>query len=286
MKLGVIANCEKPKAAEVLGLLAAGAVRRGFELWVCGDARTHLARARVCKPAVLGATVDVLMVLGGDGTMLHAVRTLGGADVPILGVNIGSLGFMTSVPQQRLEEALDALAEQSYSTTLRTMIACTLHRRGKTVGPYRALNDVVIGWGESSRVVTLGVKIDGEDVSEYVCDGLIVSTPTGSTGHSLSAGGPIVQPGAPVFVLNPICPHTLSNRPMVVSDDRHIEVCVCASDKRQLLVIDGQDQHAMERGDCVEMVRAAPGVRFIHLPGFSYYELLRQKLHWRGSSTG
>lgn len=153
------------------------------------------------------------------------------------------------------------------------------------MGPYYALNDIVIGWGESSRVVTLGVKIDGADVSEYVCDGLIVSTPTGSTGHSLSAGGPIVQPGAPVFVLNPICPHTLSNRPMVISDDRQIEIRVCASDKRQLLVIDGQDQHAMEQGDQVELSRADRRVRFIHLPGFSYYELLRQKLNWRGSST-
>ncbi len=150
---------------------------------------------------------------------------------------------------------------------------------------HRALNDVVIGWGESSRVVHLRLRIDGEDVGHYVCDGLIVSTPTGSTGHSLSGGGPIVHPEAPVFVINPICPHTLSHRPMVVPDGSLIEVRIERSSKKQICAIDGQDHCRVLEGDTLLIQRGRRPVRLLHPPGYSYFDLLRRKLHLRGSTV-
>jgi NAD+ kinase len=285
MKLGVVANTAKPDAETALARLAAGARARGFELVVRAGDAAGLDHAEVRTPDTFAHGLDALLALGGDGTLLHAVRLLAGADVPLLGVNLGSLGFMTSVPLDRLEDALDALRAGNYRVSTRTMLACRLLRGDAALGDYRALNDVVIGWGEASRVVTLRVTIDGEEVGDYDCDGLICSTPTGSTGHSLSGGGPVVQPEAPVFLINPICPHTLSIRPLVVPDASRITLDVQRSAKRQLLVIDGQDRHAMEQGDRVIVTRATPGARFVHLADYRYFALLRQKLHWRGSSV-
>ncbi len=285
MKLGVVANVRKPGSGEALERLAAGVRARGSELAVCEGEGTRVPGAETRPADAFAEGLDALVALGGDGTLLHAVRVLGGADVPLLGVNLGSLGFMTSVPLDRLEDALEALHAGRVTISVRTTMACRLRRGDRTGGAYRALNDVVIGWGEASRIVTLRLRIDGEEVGDFVCDGLICSTPTGSTGHSLSGGGPVVQPEAPVFVLNAICPHTLGLRPLVIPDRSRIEIEVSRSAKRQLLVIDGQDRHAMEQGDGVVITRAEPGARFIHLPDYRYFALLRQKLHWRGSSV-
>lgn len=223
--------------------------------------------------------------MGGDGTMLHAARLLDGHDIPLLGVNLGSLGFLTSVTDDRIETALDVLVQGGYHLSHRSTIDAVFHHEGLAAGACRALNDVVIGWGETSRVVTLGLTIDGAPVGAFVCDGLIVSTPTGSTGHSLSTGGPVVHPESGVIVLNPICPHTLSNRPMVIPDDRRIAIEVIRSSKRQILVIDGQDHHQIVQGDRLEIARSPIGLRFIHLPGYNYFDVLRQKLHWRSSNV-
>ncbi len=284
-RIGVTANGSKPRAPEVLRRLAVHARRLGLDMLTCDGTDALLPGARVISQEEFAASIDVLVALGGDGTMLHAARLLDGHDIPMLGVNLGSLGFLTSVTDDRVEAALDVLVGGGYSLSHRSTIDAVFHHDGKAAGRYRALNDVVIGWGETSRVVTLGLTIDGAPVGSFVCDGLIVSTPTGSTGHSLSTGGPVVHPESNVIVINPICPHTLSNRPMVIPDDRSVSIEVTRSSKRQILVIDGQDHHQIVQGDRLELSRSPLGLRFIHLPGYNYFDVLRQKLHWRSSNV-
>jgi NAD+ kinase len=283
-KIGVLANCRKLEAPAALGRLAQKASESGMKLYTCDATGDLLPGAMRVSPSVFIKRIDVLMALGGDGTVLRAVRMLGGSDKPVLGVNLGSLGFLTSVTEGHLDRALDVLRKGTFTTSIRSIAECRLFRGKRQIADYRGLNDVVVGWGISSRVNTLSVSVDGEPVAAYVCDGLIVSTPTGSTGHSLSAGGPILHPASPSFVINVICPHTLSNRPLVVSDKSRITVQVVKALKKLLLSVDGQEGCAVQQGDRLEIRRFARPVRFVHLPGYSYFSVLRQKLNWRGSS--
>ncbi len=216
--------------------------------------------------------------------MLNAIRLLQGRDIPVLGVNLGSLGFLTSVAQQDLGRALNSLARDRFTTSRRTLADCVIRRAAKIVGRYRALNDIVIERGASSRIITLNLQVDGADVSSYMADGLIVSTPTGSTGHSLSAGGPILYPASRSFVISPICPHTLSVRPLVIPDDRRIAITAAQSAGNLQLTVDGQIGEPLRVGDRIEVRRSPHSIRFIHLPDYSYFAVLRQKLHWRGSA--
>ncbi len=282
--IGVVANCGKAKAAEVLARLKIKADSLGLRLLPDPDT-ADLLRIPSCGPAreVL-RTVDIVMVLGGDGTMLRATRELEGRDIPVIGVNLGSLGFMTSVTEDRLEHAMDCLVAGKYSTSVRAVIDCAVFRGNVELGRYRALNDVVLS-SVQSRVVTLRMTVDSEEVGDFVCDGLVISTPTGSTGHSLSAGGPILMPSVRGLVTSLICPHTLSTRPLVIPDDAVISVEVVHRSLGAKLAVDGQIGQDLDVGDRIEARRSRTGVRLIHLPGQSYFALLRQKLHWRGSNV-
>lgn len=285
-RIGVIANIEKPDAAKVLCQLTEQAARHGLDLLVCDHTAEELPGATVVDPEQLGTSIDALLALGGDGTMLHAVRVLDGSNIPVLGVNLGSLGFMTSVTENALDQAVAALASGEYTVSIRSRLDGQVLREKKEVARFAALNDLVIGWGHSSRALTLGVSIDGDEVAQYLCDGLICSTPTGSTGHSLSAGGPIVHPESPVFCLNVICPHTLSARPLVLPNRSEVRVVVqdAPPDKQPLLSADGQGEFVLTIGDILIVRRHAADARFILLPDHSYFSVLRHKLHWRGSA--
>ena len=283
--IGVLVNVRKAEAADALQRLAVQAVELGLKLLpVNGEAAALLPGGAQAPDEILPDRLDALLVLGGDGTLLHAVRLLQGHDIPILGVNIGSLGFMTSVPLADLERAVTALANGQYALEPRWLLECRLLRGERTEGPWHGLNEVSIGWGASSKMVTLELAVDNEPVTAYVCDGMIVSTPTGSTGHSLSAGGPILHPSTAAFVIDVVCPHTLGTRPLVIADRARISILVAEASKLLLFSVDGQEQHPLGQGDRIEIQRSARGVRFIHLPGYSYFAVLRQKLHWRGSS--
>lgn len=283
--IGVLANCHKPDAPRVLRQVGEIASARDMALFVtCKEEQELLPAAAVVAPDELRGQVEVLLALGGDGTVLHAARMLAGTDIPILGVNLGSLGFLTSVTQQEIEKAIEVLETNDFFTTARSIAECRVFRGEKELGTFRALNDIVVAWGESSRVITLDVQMDGEQVASFNCDGMIASTPTGSTGHSLSAGGPILHPASPCFVITAICPHTLSNRPLVVSDQSAITVKVSRAQKRLLLSVDGQEELSVEEGDRMEIRKAERGVSFLHLPGYSYFSVLRKKLLWSGSS--
>jgi NAD+ kinase len=216
--LGVIANSRKPRAAEVLWRITRRASELGMVLRA-DEQTSGLVETLQCVPAEeLHAGVDAIMALGGDGTLLRVVRELGDVEKPVIGVNIGGLGFLTSVAEDDLDTALECLASDDFSVTSTAILEGAIHRGGERIATYRALNEILITRGASRRVVSLNVSIDGHDVTSYVCDGLMVATPSGSTGHSLSAGGPILAPETSAFVISLICPHTLGSRPLVVPD--------------------------------------------------------------------
>jgi NAD+ kinase len=283
--LAVIANCAKPRAAEVLRKLGDKARTLGITLCADEDTAGHLPAAVRAPFNRLFDGADGVVALGGDGTLLRVARSLNGRPIPILGVNIGSLGFLTSVTEAQMETGLQCLREDTFRLSRRATAEAHVERNGARLTAYRGLNDVVISRGPSSRVVTLDVSIDGDRAVAYVCDGLIVATPTGSTGHSLSAGGPILSPDTPALVISLICPHTLSSRPLVVPDRSSIEIRAEKSAGQLLLSVDGQVNLPLAQGDTVRVRRSPDDVHFAHLPHYSHYAVLRQKLHWRGQSA-
>jgi NAD+ kinase len=283
--IGVIANIKRPNAESVLSDVACRARALGFNLFADPASVSLLPGAAPLAPELFASTVDVVLALGGDGTMLFAAHALAGADIPIFGLNLGSLGFLTSVGDHEVEHALESLASGNLRESVRSVAECELWSGEKKVGQFRALNDMVIAWGGSSHITTLALRINGEEISQFMCDGVIVSTPTGSTGHSLSAGGPIVHPEAPVFEINVICPHTLSSRPMVIPDRCEIEIEVLKSRKKLVFSVDGQDVSSdVECGFIMKVRKSDRPVRLLQLPEHSYFDVLTKKLHWRGSS--
>lgn len=290
MNIGIHANLNKPAAAATLKELARAAKDLNLALAACDRAAVRLAPGcRYVPPARFGKHIDALLSLGGDGTVLQAVRILNGAKAPVLGINLGNLGFLTSVPDTHAVQALQAIAAGAYQLTEYPLLEAKLHRAG---APQKdaavkalALNDIVIGWGLSPRAVNIEVAVNRRRIASYVCDGLIVATPVGSTGHALSAGGPILHRGLPAVVLEPICPHTLSNRPLVIPNTSAISLQIGGGGKKLLLSVDGQDSGWLEPGDRLDIRKARQTARFIQLPGDSWYALLSRKLHWRGSSS-
>lgn len=283
--VALFANCEIPRAAEVVGALAERASGLGLGLCAWGATATLLAEAGLAFRGPGEGEVDCVMALGGDGTMLRAVRETLTWRKPVMGVNIGSLGFLTSVAEDDLGRALECLAADRYTTTTRSLLECTVIRAGREAGPYRALNDLVVRNSATGRIVALEVSVSGDTSTTFMADGLIVATPTGSTAHSLSAGGPILLPASSAFVVCFICAHTLSTRPLVLSDRDTIEIRVGRCGGDVLLLADGQAEQPLEQGDAVRVRRSALDATFIHLPGYSYFAVLRQKLHWRGSNV-
>jgi len=281
--LGVIANRGKERSLDVLEEL--GRCAAGLGLGILADEETAalLPGSRAVDSTELMDGSEAVLVLGGDGTMLRAVRDLGGSDIPVIGVNAGGLGFLTSVAADELGHALECLAGDDFTVAPMAVAEASVEGGGGQTGAYRALNDVVFSRDPSSGILSLDVSIDGEYVTSYACDGLIVSTPAGSTGHSLSAGGPILSPSTPAFVISQVCAHTLSTRPVVVPDCSRIRVSAQDPERPVLLTVDGETVERIEKGGAVVVTRAEKDVRFIRLPGHSYFGVLRQKLHWSGS---
>ncbi|MFC1467288.1 NAD(+)/NADH kinase [Verrucomicrobiota bacterium] len=283
--IGVIANTKRPHAEPVLSEIACKARRLGFNVHADPDTAALLKCAEPLAPENFAEKIDVALALGGDGTVLFTAKALAGADIPIFGLNLGSLGFLTSVGDQEIDHALEALASGNLRESVRSVADCSISANGKPLGEYRALNDMVIAWGRSSHITTVALRINGEEVSQFMCDGVIISTPTGSTGHSLSAGGPILHPETPVFVINVICPHTLSSRPMVIPDSSEIEIEVLKARKTLVCSVDGQDIYdEVGPGFTMKITKSEKPVRFLQLPDHSYFDVLTKKLHWRGSS--
>ena len=283
-KIGVIVNTKRPRADHILSELRQLAEGHGFKLFAEEPAMAEILGAEHLPISKFGKKVDVALALGGDGTVLYTARALHGSDVPIMGINLGSLGFLTSVGDTEIAQGLEALVNKTFKVSERDVAACRIFQNGMLLGEEHSLNDIVLGWGASSRIVTLKLSVDDELVGSFMCDGMMVSTPTGSTGHSLSAGGPIVHPGVAGFCVNVICPHTLSSRPLIVPNESLIEIEVVNAAKELILSIDGQDEYKVERGGRIEIRRSPHRVKFLQLQGHSYFSVLAKKLHWRGSA--
>ena len=226
-------------------------------------------------------TYDLVIVLGGDGTLLSAGRAVR-AGVPVLGVNLGRLGFLTEIARAELYPSLVEVLAGRFDYEERSLLDITVVRAAGGSAAYRVLNDAVIAKSALSRIIELTLKADGGLVTTFRSDGLILSTPTGSTAYNLSAGGPIVNPLLPVMILTPICPHTFSLRPIVVPDKSYIEVTLETQDAEVYLTLDGQEGTTLEYLDTVRLMRAARGVRLIRLSGRTFYDSLRGKLRWGG----
>jgi NAD+ kinase len=228
----------------------------------------------------VAANSQLLLVLGGDGTLLAAARVAALHGIPILPINMGSLGFLTSFTVEELYPALEDTLAGRYSVSERVMLRVDLERDGKIIDTQRVLNEAVINKGALARMIDLELRIDQDFVCRYRADGLIVATPTGSTAYSLSAGGPIVHPSVESFVITPICPHTLSDRPVVVRDSSCIEMKLLANTESVFLTLDGQKGIVLQATDFVRIVRAKEILRLIQPLKKSYFEILRNKLKW------
>ncbi len=214
--------------------------------------------------------------------MLRVARDLAGSQTPILGVKVGGLGFLTAVQAAQLAPALKQLWAGDYLIESRPLIQATGKGQGKTIAEL-ALNDFVVSRGATSRLIELAVTVDAEELTRYRCDGLIVSSPTGSTAYSLAAGGAVVSPDSEVLTITPICPHTLSNRSVIVPMDSVVQVTVLSERVDTMLTADGQVQTPLSTGDFVQMRKSKFAVRLLRLRGSSFFQTLRQKLHWSGS---
>lgn len=229
--------------------------------------------------------VDLVIVLGGDGTMLRAARRVGAAGTPVLGINFGTLGYLTEFSDGDLFPALDAVVRGEHALDPRVMMECTIERDGAEVAREAALNDVVVNKSALARIIEVDCHIDGLFVTNYRADGLIASTPTGSTAYNLSAGGPILLPSMGAFVLNPICPHTLSNRPLVVPDTVEIQLLMRRA-QDVMLTVDGQIGIALAVGDRIVLRKSGAAFNVITPRDRNYFEVLRDKLHWGGQIAG
>jgi NAD+ kinase len=269
-RVGLIGNSEKAACADILRKAERLISRAGRKVAINPDT------------AALARETDLLLVFGGDGTMLRAARDIAGSATPLLGINIGGLGFLTAVPSGELPRALNHVWNGEFKFESRALIEVSGHCLGQPVCEM-ALNDIVVGRGAVSRLIGLDVSVDGELVTHYRCDGLIVSSPTGSTAYSLSAGGAVVFPTADVFALTPICPHALSNRSLIFPLASIIRVQATNPAPATILSVDGQVVAELDTGDEVTIRRSRRAVRLMHLAGSSFLETLRRKLQWRGA---
>lgn len=280
-RLGIVAKTDRREAGTVVPALLEWCLARGLHP-VCDKETAALcpdSTAVTVRKPDLPAQVDLLVVLGGDGTLLSIARLVGDLGVPILGVNLGGLGFLTALTVDELFPALEAYLGDGLVIEERMMLAATVSRQGERLAEYVALNDMVITKSAMSRIIRLEVAVDEQLATSYRADGLIISTPTGSTAYCLSAGGPIVFPTMDAMVLTPICSHTLTNRPIVLPASQRIEVTLL-SDQDVMLTADGQVGFALKQFDAVEIRRATPRIRLLRFPQKHFFSVLRTKLKW------
>ena len=284
MKAGLVARADKPQAAVLTRSLVEALGARGVEVLL--ETRTAEAvGARGLDEQELGAACDLLIVLGGDGTILRALHRMRGAVPPIFGINVGSLGFLTGVHGEEWPKAVESIVAGDFRLSARTMLRVELVREGVTVEAFTGLNDAVVSRGQHSQLIKVAVRIDEEELSVYHAYGLIVATPTGSTAYSMSAGGPLLLPDSACLVITPICPHVLTNRSTVVSDHARLELRLVGGGPGVTVNVDGQEIRDFGPGDVLRISRAAEKLRLATLPGRTFSDVLRDKLKWSGSNV-
>jgi NAD+ kinase len=280
-RIGVIARADRPDAGAVVRDLARWLRARGRQVIVDPETAALLPDgAAAVERAALPGRVDLIVVLGGDGTLLSVARLVDGLEVPILGVNLGGLGFLTATTQEALFPTLDAVLGGDYTAEDRMLLAARHSRDGQVLAEYLALNDVVIAKGALGRLIDLEVSVDGQMVTAYRADGLIIASPTGSTAYNLSAGGPILFPTMDAVVLTPISSHALTNRPIVLPGTVRLEVSLLTDSPDVVLSLDGQPGLSLTLKDVIGVHRSSARIRLIRDPQKTYFQVLRTKLKW------
>jgi NAD+ kinase len=284
MKVGILARTDKPQSAALVRSLAEALAARGVEVLLEKN-----TAALTGSPGVddrqLASSCDLLLVLGGDGTILRALHRMHGVAPPIFGINVGSLGFLTGVSGEDWSRAVDSIAAGDFKLSSRTLLRVELERDGRIVETFTGLNDAVVSRGHHSQLIKVEVRIDGEDLSVYHADGLIVATPTGSTAYSMSAGGPLLLPDSACLVITPICPHVLTNRSTVVADTAQLELRLVSPGPGVTVNVDGQEIREFGPADLLRVSRAEEKLRLATLPGRTFSGVLREKLKWSGSNV-
>ena len=289
--IALVGKYHSLEIAESLRRLAEYLHERGVSVFIERETveqigkQVDLSRWVTCGFNDIGAHADLAIVLGGDGTMLNAARRLARYRVPLVGVNQGRLGFMTDIARSDMLTCMDDLLDGRFTAENRMLLDAEIIRDGRDVASNLALNDVVVDKGAIGRMIEFELFINGEFIFNLRSDGLIVSTPTGSTAYSLSSGGPILHPTLTGIALVPLCPHALTNRPIIVDDKADIELRIITADDPRVH-FDGQVTLDLQRDDCVRLRRSEYTICFLHPPGYSYFAMLRQKLHWSARPRG
>jgi NAD+ kinase len=284
--IGIVANAEKDQAPQYTLLLKEWLVGQGLQVLLDEEIAGKVGE----EPGVLcenmAAKVDLVIVLGGDGTMLRVARAARQCVIPIVGINMGGFGYLTEINLNEMYSALELILRGNYQTERRMMLDVTIDGEREHPDQGTVLNDVVINRGNLSRIVQLETAVNGRYLTTFKADGLIVSTPTGSTAYSLSAGGPIVFPDQDAIIINPICPHTLTNRPVVLPESAVVEVILWTKERGATLTLDGQVSFTLKSGDKITIRKSQYVTNLISSPHRDYVEILRSKLGWGGLPTG
>ncbi len=284
--VGLVINYEKKNARETAARLIDWLEAKNIRVYVEGGSGKLGEKEDLsgCLTEKSLKEVNLLISLGGDGTLLRAARLAAAADIPVLGVNLGGLGFLTQIGTENLEKSLTRLEEEEYFLDQRMMLDCSVKRGGKELKNFVALNDVVIGKGAIARIIKLATYVNNDYVVTYSADGLIVSTSTGSTAYSLSAGGPIVHPHIEAMILAPICPHTLSVRPLIIGGEDQVKIVLESEEKEIMVTIDGQEGFILKAKDEVIVKKSERQTCLITFGEKNFYAILREKLGWSGQA--
>lgn len=280
-KASIISKQGKPELGEVAVHVAGWLREHGYAITADASTRKFCPD---CEPAeredLPRVAPDFVIVLGGDGTLLSTARCVAQAEIPILGVNLGSLGFLTEVKQEEIEQALTEVVAKRCEMSMRPMLRCQVMRQGKCVATHDALNEVVMNQSAVARITDFEVHVNGHFVANYKADGLIISTPTGSTAYSLAAGGPILSPEVLGFVITPVASHALTNRPLVVKDTAIIEAKILVTREQAFLTVDGQVGTPLVDDDVIICKKSEYKVKLFKFAGRSFFDVLRTKLKW------
>jgi len=278
--VGIISKPEKPELAPIVQELLVWFRKRHYQVVVDPYTAPHASGVETIEREAMAArALNFVVVLGGDGTLLAAARAVARADIPILGVNLGTLGFLTEVPREELFSTLEGIEQSCCNIEVRAMVHCKVMRKDVRAGEFHALNDVVVGKGTIARLNHCDLYINQEFVSSYQADSIIVSTPTGSTAYSLAAGGPILMPSVDAFVITPVSAHSLTHRPLVIRDSAEIELVAKTGDDEAYLSIDGQIGMPIYDGDRVLCLKSQYQVKLLRIKG-TFFDVLHSKLKW------
>lgn len=280
MRFGLIANLKRVGAVQAITDFINWAESSDVQLILCNELKeiSHQGLTFMDREEMPGH-VDIIVSMGGDGTLLATARSVASAGIPVLGINLGSLGFLTQLPPRDLIPSLDKIIKGDYKLEKRMLLKAEIVGGKKINSPY-ALNDIVIDNGPISRIIKIMLSVNGEDVVTYAADGLVVSTPTGSTAYSLAVGGPIMHPKLEAVIVAPISSFSLNTRPMILSSNDEIEIKIHSEHEQSGLTIDGQVRVQLDNSDIIRITKSDYDVKLIVFPENSYYELLRNKLHW------